>query len=500
MNGRSRFFQRAAVIACVLLIGAGFIPALAQGDRVEIVIINTSDEHGWLQPFTPFGSDVVQGGAANIYGWWVEREGYDPERMLLLSGGDNWTGPAISTWFQGESMVQAFNLMGYDASAVGNHEFDFGQEVLARRIAEADYPYLGANIRGAESGDLADFVEPYIIREVAGVPVGIIGLTTTDTPTTTHPRNIGDLVFADYAETLETYVPEMRRAGAAVVVALTHVCVDELADLAQEVGDLVDAMFGGHCNAFSARMANGVSIMGGGWAWRSYARLTITYDRAAGAIAAMDQALVSVEYSSENPVTPDPDLLALVDGWQARVDETLAREIGYTASGLERRSPEMVNWVTDAWLWAYPAADVAITNFGGFRDAIPAGPITLADIVAVLPFENRLYDVTLSGAQLAENLACCGGAVGGITYTRHGGSVEITFMDGRAFDPEAMYHVLVNDFMYFGGDGYLFQAQDPDAYDTGIQWRQPVIDWTLQMETTPDDPLENYLDFTLRTP
>ncbi len=501
---KTGFRSRIVLVVCFLLL-AGLIPAAAQDGAaqdgvVTITILNTADEHGWLQPFTPFGAQDVQGGAANVAGWWAEIEAIDPDHTLILSSGDNWTGPSISTWFQGEPVVEVFNLMGYDATVIGNHEFDFGREVLDARIAASDFAYLGANIRDAESGDLAAFVQPYIIQEVAGVEIGIIGLTTTDTPQTTHPINIGDLAFVDYAETLETYVPAMREAGADVIVVLAHVCVDELSTLARRDGSLVDAMFGGHCHAYTAAMVDGVSIMDSGWAWRSYARLDISYDPAAEAIIDMEQALVEVAYQGENPVTPDPDVQAIVDGWQAQADEALAQEIGYSAEGLARQSPEMVNWVTDAWLWAYPTAEVAVTNLGGFRQEIPAGPITLSDIVGVLPFENRLYEVAITGAELAANLACCGGAVSGITYRRSGGGVAITFTEGRAFDPDATYRVLISDFMYFGGDGYLFGAQDPDGYDTGIQWRQPAIDWLLANETTPDDPLENYLDFLPRLP
>jgi 5'-nucleotidase/UDP-sugar diphosphatase len=484
----------------IILLVAG-LPTAAQGDdRVTLRIINTADEHGWLQPFTPFGSDEVQGGAANIYSWWTTAEDYDPAHTVILSGGDNWTGPSIATWFAGEPVVDAMNAMGYAATAIGNHEFDFGRDVLIQRIDESDYAYLGANIRYAEDGALADFAEPYILLDVDGVTIGVIGLTTVDTVTTTHPRNISDLVFADYADTLADYVPEMREAGADIVIALTHICVNNLADLAFEADGLVDAMFGGHCNAFTAARVNGIPVLGSGWAWRSYAQLDITYNRTTETIESADPALIEVGYAEAdgNPVTPAPTITALVTDWQAQVDAVLAEEIGYTTSGVARQSPAMVNGVVDTWLDAYPSADVAITNIGGFRQDIPAGAITVSDIVAVMPFENRIFEVEITGEELAANLACCGGAVAGITYTRGGGSVDITFMDGRAFDPVATYRVLISDFMYYGGDSYLFEAQDPDAYDTGIQWRQPVIDWLRANPTTPDDPVDDYLDPTPR--
>ncbi|GAB4572320.1 MAG: bifunctional UDP-sugar hydrolase/5'-nucleotidase [Anaerolineae bacterium] len=487
-------FKRAFII---LLLVLAVLPAHAQTDPVTIRIINTSDEHGWLEPYTPPGSQERLGGAAYVAAWWASEPGYDPDRTLILSGGDNWTGPSISTWFQGQPVVEAFNLMGYTATAIGNHEFDFGREVLAERIAESHYTYLGANIRDRATGALADFVKPYILREIDGVTVGIIGLATTETATTTHPANISDLTFAEYAPVLAEYVPQMRAAGADVVILLSHICVDELADLAFEVGDLVDAMFGGHCNAFVAADVNGVPVLGGGWAWRSYARLDLTVDPDSGAILDTDYALVSVTSAENGAISPDPALEALVARWQAQVEDALAEEIGYTASGILRRSPQMLNLVTDAWLAAYPA-DVALTNLGGFRQDIPSGPITLADIVGMLPFENRLIAVTVTGEELAANLVCCGGAVSGITYTRLGTRVTMQWPDGRPVDPDETLIVLVNDFMYYGGDDYLFGTQDPEGYDTGIQWRQPVIDWLRAHPTTPDQPLEAVLDTTRR--
>lgn len=506
------------ILVLGLLVGSTTSIGFAQDDEgpIEITIINTSDEHGWINSFTPFGSDTTYGGAEMIFNWWVAREGYDPadDAYLLLSGGDNWTGPPISTWFEGEPMVELMNWMGYDASVIGNHEYDFGRGVLQDRIAEADFPYLTANTRFADSGEQVDFAEPYVILEAAGVKVGVVGLTTLDTPTSTHPKNIGDLVFIDYAEALEEVVPMVRDEGAEIVVVNTHACVGDLIGLAENLSVEVDAMFAGHCNEMDVEEIAGIPILGSGWAWRSYARLTLEFEPAEGMVTGYDADVVSVEYPA---VRPNADVLALVDPWQEKVEAELGTEVGYLANDMPRQSWLQANWVTDAWLWYYPSADVAITNFGGLRQEVLAGPVTVGDIVGVLPFENRIVEVQITGAELAENLAVAGGAVGGIRYTmlldgeeltefdRHAEpnpnmEVVIEFLDGREFDPDALYSVLVNDFMYSGGDGYLFGEQDPNGYDTGIQWRQPVIDWTVSLDTTEADPLENYLDAEPRGP
>ena len=185
---------------------------------VTITILNTSDEHGWLQTFSPFGSGKTLGGAANVYSWWLAEEQLDPDSFLVLSGGDNWTGPSISTWFTGEPMIEVFNQMGYHAAAIGNHEFDFGRDIMAQRFADADYPYLAANVRDKTTGELADFAQPYALFDVSGVTVGVLGLITIDTSTTTHPKNIGDLTFAAYDETVAEYLPQLQAEGAEIIV------------------------------------------------------------------------------------------------------------------------------------------------------------------------------------------------------------------------------------------------------------------------------------------
>ena len=129
-----------------------------EGDLVTLTVIYTNDEHGWIM-----GEEVGQG-AAEIAGLWAANYAGD-DAVLILSGGDNWTGPAISTWFGGESMVEVMNAMGYTAAAVGNHEFDFGLAGLKIRTEQANYPYLGANIRYKSDGSVPAVLgfQPYKI-------------------------------------------------------------------------------------------------------------------------------------------------------------------------------------------------------------------------------------------------------------------------------------------------------------------------------------------------
>jgi 5'-nucleotidase/UDP-sugar diphosphatase len=446
----------------------------------HLTVLYTNDEHGWMEATNDTG------GAAGLMGLWREQEGYTEDGpFLILSGGDMWTGPAISTWFDGESMAEVMNAMGYDAAAIGNHEFDFGLDGLAERAAQSEFPFLSANIRDKETGDIADIAIPYVIEEVAGIDVGLIGLTTVRTPQTTMPDNVAAFDFIPYREALKEIVTQAKADGAELLIVVGHVCANEMQALAPTAAQLGIALIsGGHCNELVSTVVDGVALIEGGAHMAAYAKADIIFDTATDTV-------VSIEPSTHKNKggTPDLEVEAIVDRWRAQADEALSYPIGYLQKEISQRSDAMFNMVTDAWLVAYPAADVALTNRGGFRQSVPAGEITPATIVGVLPFNNVLIDVELTGAQLIENVECCQPVVGGMTtiggYTLEGGTPII---------PDAIYHVLVNDFMYAGGDGFTFKEQDPDAYNTGIDWRQPVIDWIISLKTSPDNPLDTYLD------
>lgn len=177
----------------------------------EIVILHTSDEHGHLEPAT-YGS-FLEGGASLASALWADG-GHNPlvvdGNVLLLSGGDNWTGPAVSTWFQGESTVEVMNAMGYRASVPGNHEFDFGQEALDARLAQARFPYLAANVFDAATGELSERFQPYTIVTVNGIRVGIIGLALRSTPSSTAAKGLTGLRFGDYEPALRQWAPVVR--------------------------------------------------------------------------------------------------------------------------------------------------------------------------------------------------------------------------------------------------------------------------------------------------
>lgn len=458
--------------------------AASPQEPITLTILYTNDEHGWME-----GQELGQS-AANLMGHWREEHGYSEEgNFLILSGGDNWTGPAISTWFDGQSMVEVMNAMQYTASAVGNHEFDFGLETLQQRLTEANFPYVTANMRYPDgSFPLELGIEPYVIIEMDGIQIGITGLTTTATPVTTNPVNVADFIFIDYAEALAEIVPQMQADGADLILVPSHVCVNELVDLINQTADLGIHLFGsGHCNERIADVFNGVVMLGGGAHLGRYAFATFTVDPA-------QETVVPIEYGVRinAAADDDPAVLSVVEKWQVAAADELSLTIGYLDADIPIRSETMQQLITHAWLWDYPTADVAITNLGGMRDSWYAGELTLAHILGVMPFDNVLVELHLTGSELRQILNRTNDAIAGVT--RQSGQ-WILDKTGQAIDPDAMYSLLVNDFMYAGGDGYSQLAIfDPDAYNTAIDWRQPVIDWMLAQVSTPESPLDGAIE------
>src|SRR4030042_1094629 len=156
--------------------------------QVDLKILYVNDFHGFAEPYKPTGSDAPLGGIAYLAGAVDRARGKTPS--LLLAAGDMIQGNAWANFSRGKSSIEVMNAMKFDAMVVGNHEFDFGPKVLKERMAQARFPVLGANVKGLAA------LKPYVIKNLRGVRVAIIGVVTQETPIATHPRNVVGLTFS----------------------------------------------------------------------------------------------------------------------------------------------------------------------------------------------------------------------------------------------------------------------------------------------------------------
>jgi 2',3'-cyclic-nucleotide 2'-phosphodiesterase (5'-nucleotidase family) len=443
----------------------------------DLTIFYTNDEHGWIE------DSEKSGGAAGIVGIWKEKNGYSKDGpFLVLSGGDMWTGPAISTWTKGRSTIAVMNAMGYDAAAIGNHEFDWNIEGLENGIKLAEFPLLSSNIKKKETGDLVDFVKPFIIKTINGINIGIIGLSAMDTPYSTFPDYVKDYNFIPYDDALKEYVPQVKNQGAELLVVVGHISKTEmmnLAPLASEMG--ISIIGGGHSHEYVNEIINGVAIIEAGGQMSHFGKIEILFDTIADTVIELKQNIIKNEGS-----IPDKNIESIVCNWRSKIDSTLSQVIGFTNQDINQWSNAMHNMVTDSWLKTFSSADISMTNSGGIRQNIPQGNIILEDIIGVLPFENNIVELELTGTQVIDCMKNY--LVAGISSKSNH-----KLADGTTIHPDSTYQVLTIDYLYIREDT-PFRKYDPDPDNLLINYRQPVIDWIKSLNTTARNPLDLYLD------
>jgi 5'-nucleotidase/UDP-sugar diphosphatase len=442
----------------------------APGAAETITILYTNDLHGAVEP-----DAKGHGGLVNLVSLVDQLRAEDPGHTLLLDAGDSFQGTYVSNSTQGEVVMAAMNIAGYDAWTLGNHEFDWGQEVLRARIDQAAFPALAANVIDTSTAKVWDAVQPYTILHAGQVRVGVLGLAYPDTPGITKPQDVAGLEFRGAVETVRHYLPELQEQ-ADLIVVLSHLGLDGDQALARAV-DGIDVIVGGHSHVFLDRpsVVNGTIIVQAGAKGQDLGRLDLELNPSMGQVTDVTAGKALL------PVTGDvaavnQEAKALVDAALAQAAETMNQPIGESEVALEpQRSGEFAlgNLITDALLAAEAElrpvdgrpVDVALYNNGGIRDGLPKGPITFGQLYAVLPFDDQLMAMDLTGAQilkiLEHSVASRPGAlqVAGLSFRFRmsspvGQRVREVTVGGQPLDPARVYRVVTVDYLAAGGDGY----------------------------------------------
>lgn len=471
-------------------------------DDITFKILVTTDIHGWMNPAVNRDAQSFKGGLTRMSAAWRAREGYDPAVHrdsypldgLVLDCGDMWTGRAESTLLQGSPLIEAFNTLAYDATVVGNHEFDFGQDVLRRNARQLRVPMLAANLNRTPDGPALDFCQRSLLVNVRGIPIGIIGLANEATPRSTYPIQVRGLVFGAYEPAVRAEAQDLLARGARWLIVIAHVNRPELRVLAENTADLpIRFFFGGHDHARelevlerdSATAADDVVLLSAGQFGEVYGRVEVTCSPN-GEIKAHSQQLVVIEGSLLTPPDPaDAALEAIADRAKELVAPQLGAVVGYAAVELSRREASgrtpLGELVTDSWLERFPAADVALNNRLSIRQLIARGPVTLGDVLGALPFASDLVELELSADQLRELLARESLYASGVEIHRasEGDQRVVTQLLDRTGQPlngERKYKVITTDFLYLGGDGLKLKEMDPQGRMLGINYRTPFVE------------------------
>ena len=507
-----------AVCAAALYAGA------AQAEMV-LHILHTNDVHSRIEEIDAFDStcDAETSAAGECFGGVAriatkinelrDQITADGGHVIVLDAGDQYQGSLFYTTYKGEEVVEFMNAIGYDAMAIGNHEFDDGNEGLNVLLEGADFPVISSNLDLSQSDLLKDKVERALVLDVGGDRVGIISALAMDTPETASPGD--DVIFVDDMESLKAGVQELTEQGVDKIIALTHVGYLRDQDFAAEVAGL-DAVVGGHSHTLLGDMdgaegpyptlvagPDGVEVpVVTAYAYSKYiGHLTLTFDDAGNVTDIAGQPVLL-----DASVEPDAGLLARVQEMAAPIEELRQQVVAQTAAPIDgdrvncrARECEMGSLVADAMLDRVrdQGISIAIANGGGLRASIDAGPVTMGEVYTVLPFQNTLATFQLNGADVVEALE--NGAsqyeegagrfaqVAGLKYTVNpaaepGSRIsEVLVQQGEEWvpiQPDETYGVASNNYMRSGGDGYqVFATKAQNAYDFGPDLAEVLADY-----------------------
>ena len=507
-------------------------PTAAPVASTTISIVATTDLHGHLEAL-PW----LSGHVANVR----EARRADGGGVLLVDSGDMWQGTLESNLTEGAAVVRAYNALGYHAAAIGNHEFDFGPVGkdtvprkpgdnptgnIERQARSARFPLLAANLASRTNGAWPPRnVQPATMVSVAGVRIGLIGVTTISTPRATDPRNLVRLRVLPLRDAIVREAEQLRAAGATVVVVLAHAggrcdtftdptdlsnCrpQGEVFQLARALPiGLVDVIAGGHAHQGIAHRVNGIAVVEGFNDGRAFSRVDVEVARPSGRVTATrihaprfvcdGRRLADVSGWSADacapppyegrPVRHDARLLAVMRGDIARArqrrEQPLGVEVAQRYWHSSREESPASNLVVDLLRAARPGADLAIYNAQGTRATLRPGPVTYGDLYALLPFDSVVATATLSARAVADSI------VRGLTrgtvpivsgieadVTCEAGAPRVTLSrNGTTVNPDASLTVITSEFLASGGSGLFDDLEQAFTLQLDTPMREAVV-------------------------
>ncbi|WP_442582313.1 5'-nucleotidase C-terminal domain-containing protein [Mesorhizobium sp. ASY16-5R] len=444
-----------------------------------------------------------------------ERDKLKDQNVVLLSAGDNFQGSLFYTTYKGKAEEEFLNQMGFDAMALGNHEFDDGEDALVPFIDNAKFPILGVNIKPNNQSKANGKIKPSVVLDVGGQKIGIIGAVTTDTPEIASPGP--NIQIEDDVANIAAEVKKLTDEGVDKIIALTHIGYPREMEMIAKIPG-VDVVVGGHSHTL---LSNKPEDKAAGpyptWVdnpqgYKVPVVQAASYSKVLGELqVTFDDAGVVKEARGDpiwldKSITPDAATLTRIAELGAPIEELKNKEVSETTKAIDgsrdscrTRECEMGNLVADAILDRVKGQGVQIVfqNGGGLRASIDQGVVTMGEVLTVLPFQNTLATFQLPGKDITAALESGLGQieegagrfpqVAGLKYafdkTAPAGSrvKSVEVMENGAWgpiDPNKTYIAATNNYVRQGGDGYkIFATDAKNAYDYGPGLEQVVADY-----------------------
>ncbi len=532
MHRSSSVRATVAALAALVLIALVTRSTSASSGAYTLRIIHTNDTHAHLQPITASNSDcsAADDAAGKCFGGLARRAiviqqlRAEAANSILVDAGDQFQGTLFYFKYKGDESKRFLNAMGYQAITLGNHEFDDGPENLGRFLNGLNAPMVSANVDVSREPALAGMLKPYTVLQAGGEKIGVTGCTTPETKTMSSPGP--NVKFADIASSVAAQVAELQKQAIDKIVLLCHDGYMEDRTLAAQI-DGIDVIVGGHSHTY---LSNNPPDKDSDKALGPYPTVVQSpsgkpvlvvqasaYSKYVGSLdVTFDAQGVPVKWEGkpvllDASVSPDPQTAAAIAELGAPLLELRKQFAGKTSVALDGAPSScrfaecnLGDLIADAMLWkmAPEGVQMALLNGGSIRTSVPAGDVTVGDVLTVLPFGNSIAAFGLTGTDLlaalengvsrADKPDVSGTGrfpqVAGMRYVWNpnapaGGrilQVEIRNPDGsyRPLDPAAVYTLATLDFTREGGDDYtVFSSKAINPYDFGPTVSDVVIEY-----------------------
>lgn len=474
------------------------VELLPNGKAKVIAIASFNDFHAALEE-EPKGKNAGLGKFATVI---LDAKKANPN-TLLLSGGDSFQGSALSSITKGSVVTQFMKLVGVNASAVGNHELDWGLDNFARWESEGGFDFLAANITEKATGKAPAWVQPFKLVKVGGHLVAIVGFMTQETLTTVKADFVAPYSITAPADAAAALIPEIRKAyKPELVIALTHVpSVADKADPKKALGmpaynELdalckvpgLDAVVSAHSHNTVAGFDNGVPVVQAYYNGRALAALSVTFDKD-GRFAIVPS--VNEFYKAKDKIAEYAPAKDIFTSSMAKYGQALNDKVASLKGALSHDKGQNVTpmgyWVCET-LRARYGLDAYVQNGGGLRKGFAEGDLLVKDFWDLMPFDNYTVVFEVSGADLRkiidhgiDSVDFGNGQFSGLKVTYDPAApfeskvVSMTLADGTPIDDAKLYKVGTNDFQFSGGDKYVIKPYAKNVKDTFEPVREVLL-------------------------
>ncbi|HEX3186412.1 MAG TPA: 5'-nucleotidase C-terminal domain-containing protein [Pyrinomonadaceae bacterium] len=524
----------------IVLVAQSFVP-----ERVQITILGTTDLHGNIEPVDYYTDKPDNRGLAKV-ATLIKRLRKEQPNTLLIDSGDTIQGSPLESFHSRKNntrtdpMMLVMNSLNYDAMTVGNHEYNFGLKVLDKARGEAKFPWLSANTY--DKGTQRTHYKPYLVKEVAGVKIGILGLTTPGIPYWDNPPNYAGLEFREPVAEARKWVATLRtQEKVDVVVIAMHMGLgedlrtgevspgqipheNEAISIAQEVPG-VDVIFMGHTHRdVPSLYINGVLLTQANHWGRHLARADLYLQKSPTGWRVYAKSARTIP--TDDRVEPDPEVVKLAEPYNRQTEEWLERVVGESAEELTAedarfRDTAILDLIQKVQLEA-GKADVSMVASFNQQARIAKGPVTVRDIAELYVYENTLAVLEVTGQQLKDALEHSANYYNayergktprelindkipaynfdiaeGVTYDLDvskpiGNRIQNLKFKGQPLSMTRKLRLATNNYRVNGGGGYTMYKNAPVVYRSSEEIRELMIDWLERNKTIPTKPNNNW--------